>query len=252
MRAAATWMINGVWDPQWRMRCLIKAMHRLHPKVVPEKGVDRDVTSLLSKLRHDHYFETTPDGHIKSQPVLVRGAVLAVMASGARPGEVADWKWDNCSWSDTFVEFIGPGKGKKKLQRYRLFRFTHTPQLCPMTAMQEVLAFEATKARQDTRSLAGPVWTDEDGEPWSARHISNAIACALRSAGIPDEHPYWIKGCMVNMLRSGGVPETDIARFVRHDPGAANLNRFYVANDFGRGVSTVMDSLVNRPFSKVC
>jgi hypothetical protein len=48
------------------------------------------------------------------------------------------------------------------------------------------------------------------------------------------------------------VKETDIARFVRHDPGAANLNRFYVANDFGRAVSNVMDSLVKRSNSKVC
>jgi hypothetical protein len=80
MRAAGTWMINGIWDPQWRMRCLIKAMHQLQPKVVAEKGVDRDVTSLLSKLRHDHFFETIPDEHIKSQTTLVRGAVLAVMA----------------------------------------------------------------------------------------------------------------------------------------------------------------------------
>jgi hypothetical protein len=59
MRAAGVWMINGIWDPQWRMRCLIKAVHRLQPKVVPEKGVDRDVTSLLSRLRHDHFFGTS-------------------------------------------------------------------------------------------------------------------------------------------------------------------------------------------------
>jgi hypothetical protein len=103
----------------------------MQPKVVPEKGVDRDVTSLLSRLRNDHFFETTPDKYIKSQPVVVRGAVLAVMASGARPDEVAQWNWDTCSWSDTFVEFTGPGKGKKKLQRYRLFVFTQTAQLCP-------------------------------------------------------------------------------------------------------------------------
>jgi hypothetical protein len=57
---------------------------------------------------------------------------------------------------------------------------------------------------------------------------------------------------MVNLLRSDGVQETDIARFVRHDPGAANLNRFYVANDFGQAVSEVMDSLVKRSDSKVC
>ena len=252
MRAAGTWLINGVWDPQWRMRCMIKARHRLQPKVVAEKGVDRDVTSLLSKLRHDHFFVTTPDEHIKSQTTLVRGAVLAVMASGARPGEVADWRWDACSWTDTFVEFIGPGKGKKKHQRYRLFRFTRTPQLCPLTAMREVWVYEAAKAKQSTTSLTGPVWTDASREPWSARHISNAIACTLRSAGLPDEHPYWLKGCMVNLLRNGGVQETDIARFVRHDPGAANLNRFYVANDFGQAVSQVMDSLVKRSDSKVC
>ena len=245
-------MINGIWDPQWRMRCLIKAMHRLQPKVVAEKGVDRDVTSLLSKLRHDHYFDTTPDKHIKSQPVLVRGAVLAVMTSGARPGEVAQWCWDDCVWTESFVEFIGPGKGKKKLQRYRLFRFTQTPQLCPMVAMREILEYEAAKAERDTSAHTGPVWTDEVGEPWSARHISDAIARALRSAGLADEHPYWLKGCTVNMLRSGGVQETDIARFVRHDPGAANLNRFYVANDFGRAVSNVMDTLVKRSESKVC
>jgi hypothetical protein len=29
MRAAGVWMLNGIWDPQWRMGCLIKAMHRL-------------------------------------------------------------------------------------------------------------------------------------------------------------------------------------------------------------------------------
>jgi hypothetical protein len=165
MRAAGVWMTNGVWDAQWRMRCMIKAMHRLQPKVVPEKGVDRDVTSLLSRLRHDHYFETTPDKYIKSQPVLVRGAVLAMMASGARPGEVVQWCWDSCSWSDTFVEFIGPGKGKKKLQRYRLFRFTQTSQLRPMIAMREVLGFEAAKAERDVASHTGPVWTDASGEP---------------------------------------------------------------------------------------
>jgi hypothetical protein len=91
MRAASIWVINGIWDPQWRMRCLIKAMHWLQPKVVPEKGVDRDVTSFLSRLRHDHYFETTPDRHIRSQPLLVQGAVLAVVASGAIPGKVAQW-----------------------------------------------------------------------------------------------------------------------------------------------------------------
>jgi hypothetical protein len=153
MRAAGVWLINGVWDPQWRMRCLIKAMHRLQPKVVPEKGVDRDVTSLLGRLRHDHFFETTLDKYIKSQPVLVRGAVLAVMALGARPGEVAQWNLDTCSWSDTFVEVIGPGKGKKELQRYRLFRFTQTPQLCPMMAMREVLGFEAAKAERDIRHM---------------------------------------------------------------------------------------------------
>jgi hypothetical protein len=245
-------MINGVWDSLWRMRCLIKAMHRLQPKVVPEKGVDRDVTALLSRLRHDHFFETTPDKHIKSQLVLVRGAVLAVMASGARPGEVAQWSWDNCLWSDAFVEFIGPGKGKVKPQRYRFFRFTQTPQLCPMMAMREVLEFEAAKAERDGASHAGPVWTDASGEPWLARHISNAIACALRSAGMSDEHPYWLKGCIINMLRDSGVKETDIARFVRHDPGAANLIRFCVANDFGRAVSSAMDSLVKRSSSKVC
>jgi hypothetical protein len=234
------------------MCCLIKAMHRLQPKVVSEKGVDRDVTSLLDRLRHDHYFETTPDRCIKSQPVLVRGAVLAVMASGARPGEVAQWSWDNCSWSDSFVEFIGPGKGKKKLQRYRLFCFTQTPQLCPMVAMREVFEYEAAKSEQDESSHAGPVWTEASGEPWSAHHIRNAMTCALRSAGMSGEHPYWLKGCMVNMLRNSGVRDTDIARFVRHDPGAANLNRFYVANDFGRAVSNVMDSLIKRSDSKVC
>jgi hypothetical protein len=57
---------------------------------------------------------------------------------------------------------------------------------------------------------------------------------------------------MVNMLRNGEVRDTDIARFARHDPGAANLNRFYVANDFGRAVSNVMDLLVKRLDSKVC
>jgi hypothetical protein len=172
--------------------------------------------------------------------------VLAVMASGAKPGEVTQWSWDNCSWSDSFVEFIGPGKGNTKLQRYRLFRFTQAPQFCPMVAIREVLEYEAAKSEQDASSHAGPVWTEASGEPWSARHISNAMACALRSAGMSDEHPYWLKGCMVNMLRSGGVRDTDIARFVRHDPGAANLNRFYAANDFGLTVSDVMDSLVKR------
>jgi hypothetical protein len=54
------------------------------------------------------------------------------------------------------------------------------------------------------------------------------------------------------MLRNGGVQETDIARFVRHDLGAANLNRFYIANDFVRAVSNVMDSLVKRSGSEVC
>jgi hypothetical protein len=91
MRAAGIWMINGIWDPQWRMRCLIKAMHRLQPKVVSEKEVGQDVTSLLSRLGHDHYFETTPDRHIRSQLILVRGAVLAVTVLDARPGEVAQW-----------------------------------------------------------------------------------------------------------------------------------------------------------------
>jgi hypothetical protein len=100
--------------------------------------------------------------------------------------------------------------------------------------------------------MSAVVIADASGEPWSARHISNAIACALRSAGMSDEHPYRLKGCMVNMLRNSGVRETDIARFVRHDPGVANLNRFYVANDFGRTVSNVMDSLVKRSNSKVC
>jgi hypothetical protein len=245
-------MINAIWDPQWRMRCLIKAMHRLQPKVVPEKGVDRDVMSLLSKLRHNHFFETTPDVHIKSQPALGRGAVLALMASDERLGEVAQWTSDDCSWTDTFVEFIGPGKGKTKLQRYRLFRFTQTPQLCPRVAMREVRDYEAAKAGQGASSETGPAWTDASGEPCSACQISNAIACTLRNAGMSDEHPYWLKECMVNMLRNGGVHETDIARFVRHDPGAANLNRFYVANDFGRAVSYVMDSLVERSNSKVC
>jgi hypothetical protein len=121
-----------------------------------------------------------------------------------------------------------------------------------MMAMREILEFEAAKAKRDVSSLTGPVWTDVSGEPWSARHISNAIACALRSAGMSDEHPYWLKGCMVNMLRNSGVRETDIARFVRHDPGAANLNRFYLANDFDRAVSNVMDSLMKRSNSKVC
>jgi hypothetical protein len=78
------------------------------------------------------------------------------------------------------------------------------------------------------------------------------MACALRSASMSDEHPYWLKGCMVNVLRNGGVRDTDIGRFVRHDPGMANLNRFYVADDFGRAVSNVMDSLVKRSDSKVC
>jgi hypothetical protein len=174
------------------------------------------------------------------------------MASGARPGEVAQWTWNNCPWTDRFVEFIGPGKGKKKLQRYRLFRFTQTPQLCPLTAMREVLEYEAAKAELNTASMTGPVWKDASREPWSTRHVSAAIACTLRSAGLPDEHPYWLNGCMVNLLRSGGVNATDIARFVRHDPGAANLNRFYVANDFGQAVSGVMDSLVRRSVSKVC
>jgi hypothetical protein len=118
--------------------------------------------------------------------------------------------------------------------------------------MREVLGFEAAKAKRHVSSHVGPVWTDTSGEPWSARHISNAIACALRSARMSDEHPYWLKGCMVNMLRSSGVQNTDIARFVRHDPGAANLNRFYVANDFGRAISSVMDMLVKRSNSKVC
>jgi hypothetical protein len=58
MRVAGIWMINGIWDPQWRMRCLIKAMHRLQPEVVPGKMVDRDVMSLLSKLRHDLFHGT--------------------------------------------------------------------------------------------------------------------------------------------------------------------------------------------------
>jgi hypothetical protein len=195
--------------------------------------------SLLSRLRHDHYFETTPDRHIRSQPILVRGAVLVVMASGARPGEVAQWTWDDCTWTHAFVEFIGPGKAKTKLQRYRLFRFTQTPQLCLMVAVREVRDYEAAKAGQDASSQTGPVWTDASGEPWSARQISNAIACTLRSAGMSDEHPCWLRGCMVSMLRNGGVQETDIARFVRRDPGAANLNRFYIANDFGQAVSSV-------------
>jgi hypothetical protein len=78
------------------------------------------------------------------------------------------------------------------------------------------------------------------------------MACALRSVGMSDEHPYWLKGCMVNMLRNGGVWDIDIAKFLRHDPGAATLNRFYVANDFGRAASNVMDSLVKRSDSKVC
>jgi hypothetical protein len=92
-------------------------------------------------------------------------------------------------------------------------------------AMREVLGFEAAKAEWDVALHTDPVWTDASGEPWSARHISNTIACALRSAGMSDEHPYWLKGCMVNMLRNSEVREIDIARFVRHDPGAANLNR---------------------------
>jgi hypothetical protein len=118
--------------------------------------------------------------------------------------------------------------------------------------MREVLDYEAAKAEQDASSQTGPVWTDASGKPWSARHISNAIACTLPSTGVSDEHPYWLKRCMVNMLKSGGVQETDITRFVRQDSGAANLNRFYVANDFGRAVSSVMDSLVKRSESKVC
>jgi hypothetical protein len=121
-----------------------------------------------------------------------------------------------------------------------------------MMAMREVLEFEAAKAERDVASHAGPVWTDASDEPCSARHISNAIACALRSAGMSDEHPYWLKGCMVNMLRNSGVQDTDIARFVRPDPVAANLNHFYVANDFGRAVSNVIDSLVKRSNSEVC
>jgi hypothetical protein len=121
-----------------------------------------------------------------------------------------------------------------------------------MVAMREVRDYEAAKAGQDASSQTGPVWTDVSGEPWSARQISNAIACTLRSAGMSDEHPYWLKGCMVNMLRNGGVHETNIARFVRYDPGVANLNCFYVANDSGRAVSYLMDSLVNRWDSKVC
>jgi hypothetical protein len=141
----------------------------------------------------------------------------------------------------SFVEFIKPGKDKIKLQHYRLFRITQTPQLCLMVAMREVLEYEAAKAEQDESSHAGAVWTEASGEPWSARHISNAMAFALRSTGMLEEHPYWLKGCMVNMLRNGGVRDTDIARFVRHDPGAANLNRFYVANDFSRAVSYVID-----------
>jgi hypothetical protein len=178
--------------------------------------------------------------------------MLAVMTSGARPDEANQWSWDNCSWSDSFVELIGPGKGKTKLQCYCLFRFTQTPQLCPMMAMREVLEDEATKSEQDASSHAGSVWTEASGEPWSARHISNAMAYALRSAGMSDEHPYWLKGCMVNMRRNTGVRDTDIARFVRHDQEAANLNRFYVVNDFGRAVSNVMDSLIKQSDSKVC
>jgi hypothetical protein len=174
------WMINSIWDPQWRVLCLIRAMHRLQPKVVPEKGVNRDVTSLLSRLRHDHFFETTPDKYMKSQPVLVRGAVLAVMASGARPGEATQWNWDACSWSDTFVEFIGPGKGKKKLQRYRLFRFTQTP----MMAMREVLGFEAAKAERDVSSHVGPVWTDVSGGPGGGRHNKSPHWGAPSTAGL--------------------------------------------------------------------
>jgi hypothetical protein len=57
---------------------------------------------------------------------------------------------------------------------------------------------------------------------------------------------------MVNMLRNGGVRDTDIETFARHDSEAANLNRFHVTNDFGRAVSNVMDSLVKRADSKVC
>jgi integrase len=147
------------------------------------------VTSLLNRLRHDHYFETTPDRHIKSQPILVRAAVLAVMASGARPSEVAQWTWDDCKWTDSFVEFTGLGKGKRKLQRYRLFRFTRTPQLCPVVAMREALDYQAAKAEQDASSQTGPVRTDASGKSWSACHISNAIVCNLRSTGMSDEHP---------------------------------------------------------------
>jgi hypothetical protein len=61
-----------------------------------------------------------------------------------------------------------------------------------------------------------------------------------------------MKTYTINLLKRAGVPDVDIAKFVRHDPGAANLNRYYVNNDLGQTVASTLDRLASHSTSAVC
>jgi hypothetical protein len=151
------------------------------------------------------------------------------------------------------VEFIVEVKGKRKLQRIRFFRFRLETALCPYAAMQDMLAQETEKATRLNRlPLTGPVWTDDAGKPWTSAHVSGAVSTALASADLPPKHPYHLKAYTINLLKQAGVPDVDIAKFVRHDPGAANLNRYYVHTDLGQTVASTLDRLASHSTSAVC
>jgi hypothetical protein len=140
IRATGTWMINGIWDPKWRLRCILRAAHRETPTVEPVKEVNLDVTPLFRRLRRDFWIRTTPGRFVKRNTVCTRGVTLGMIATGFRLVELVRMSWERCSWTPDYVEFVVEVKGKKRLQRIRFYRFGTESDLCPYTAIQDVCA----------------------------------------------------------------------------------------------------------------
>jgi hypothetical protein len=247
MRGSLTWLINYAWDPQWRMRCSLRAAQRQRPVIEPAPSEDCDVTLLLGLLALPRWQATIPNSNV---PLITatsdRGVTLTVVFTGCRPIEAARMSWDLWTRTDEYHEFIIEVKNQQKLQRVRLFRLLDSP-LDPYHALDEVYEQETHKHRRLFHRTApvGPVWTDINGKAYDSTKVSAAISRVLKCAGLPANKPYRVKAWTVTALRLAGVPLEQIAKFIRHSVASGNLDKYYVVNDKGRSCSEKIKQLAS-------
>jgi hypothetical protein len=244
MRSSMIWIINYVWDPVWRMRCIMRTAQEARPSVQAAPREDSDVTSFLGLLALPRWLASTPNRHIPTDLTSHRGMGLCMVFSGTRFEELVHMCWELWTRTDEYHEFILRIKNQKKLQRVRWF---HLPDssLDPYQAIDDVYAQETAKQRHlfGRTQPTGPIWTDGKGTAWSSSDASHAITHILSAANLPCKSPYRVKAWTVTALCGANVPLADIAKFIRHSVSSGNLDKFYVVDDKGKSCSLMLDAL---------